>query len=87
MVRHIDISDAELRKRIRQREILTGGNVKLKIYGNLNCLSGKRMRRENRIFFSTVHEAIKNGFRPCGYCLRAEYKNWKKGIHQGLTGR
>ena len=82
MVRHIDIRDSELRKRIRQREILTGGNIKAKIYGKLNCQSGKRMKRENRIFFRSGNEAIKNGFRPCGQCLRSEYKNWKKGIIQ-----
>ena len=80
MVRHRDINDTELRKRIRQREILTGGNINGKIYGNLNCQSGKRMKRENRIFFGSVNEAIENGFRPCGHCLRTEYKNWKQGM-------
>ena len=80
MIRHIDIADAELRIRIRKGKILSGGNIKLKIYGKLNCQSGKRMKRENRIFFSSVKEAIENGFRPCGHCLKGEYKNWKQEI-------
>jgi nitrate reductase beta subunit len=79
MIRHSEISDTELRRRIRQREILTGGNIKLKIYGKLNCQSGNRMKRENRIFFNSVKEALENGFRPCGHCLKAEYINWKQG--------
>jgi methylphosphotriester-DNA--protein-cysteine methyltransferase len=80
MIRHNEISDAELKKRIRQGKILIGGNIKLKIYGKLNCQSGKRMKRENRIFFKSVREATKNGFRPCGHCLKGEYKNWRQGI-------
>lgn len=80
MIRHIDIENAELRRQIRQRNILIGGNVKLKIYGKLDCQSGKRMKRENRIFFNSVSETIENGFRPCGHCLKTEYKNWKLGI-------
>lgn len=80
MIRHGDMSDSELRRQIKHKEILTGGNIKLKIYGKLNCPSGKRMKRENRIFFSSVKEAVKNGFRPCGHCLKADYKNWKQGI-------
>ena len=80
MIRHIAINDTELRRRIKQRKILMGGNINLKIYGKLSCRSGKRMKRENRIFFSSVKEAIDNGFRPCGHCLKAEFKNWKRGI-------
>jgi methylphosphotriester-DNA--protein-cysteine methyltransferase len=80
VIRHLNIEDAELRRQIRQRKILIGGNVKLKIYGKLDCQSGKRMKRENRIFFNSVSEAIDNGFRPCGHCLKTEYKNWVLGI-------
>jgi len=78
MIRHIDITDAELRSRIRQRKIVVGGNIKLKVYGKLNCQSGKRMKRENRTFFRSVDEAIKNGFRPCGHCLKGVYELWKR---------
>jgi len=76
MIRHNEITDRELRKRIRQNEIFFGGNIKVKIYGRLNCKSGKRMRKENRIFCSDT-EAINNGFRPCGHCMKSDYEKWK----------
>ena len=59
-------------------QIKLGGNKKLKIYGKLNCASGKRMKIENRVFFKNEEEAIAFGYRPCGNCLTAEYKIWKK---------
>jgi len=46
----------------------------------LNCKSGKRMKKENRVFFSTENEAIKSNFRPCGHCMKTEYKKWKNGF-------
>jgi len=78
MILHKEISDAELRKRIREKEVSAAGNIKLKIYGKLNCRSGKRMKRENRVFFKNIQEAIHNGFRPCGHCLRNEYNKYLK---------
>ncbi len=79
MILHIDISDIFLRKKIQQKNILFGGNRKLKIYGTLQCKSGKRMKRENRVFFSSEQKAKNNGFRPCGHCMRNDYKIWKNG--------
>lgn len=79
MIKHIDISNQDVRKLIRHTQIGLGGNRKLKIYGLLNCASGKRMKRENRVFFTGLNEAINKGYRPCGNCLRAEYKEWKNG--------
>ncbi len=76
MIKHLDIKDSDLRRKIKQKEILFGGNRKLKIYGTLQCKSGKRMKRENRIFFVSESQAIKNGFRPCGHCLKKAYKKW-----------
>jgi methylphosphotriester-DNA--protein-cysteine methyltransferase len=35
------------------------------------------MKKENRIFFISEEEAIRQGFRPCGHCMRQEYKKWK----------
>ena len=80
MIKHKNISDSELRSKIKNQEIRFGGNKKLKIYGLLSCKSGKRMKRENRVFFSSEQEAIENDFRPCGHCMKNEYKNWKNGI-------
>ncbi|WP_312513766.1 Ada metal-binding domain-containing protein [Chryseobacterium culicis] len=76
------ISGENLRSKIHSKEIVFGGNKKLKIYGLLNCRSGKRMKRENRVFFIDEIEALENKFRPCGHCMREAYKKWKNFIHQ-----
>ncbi|WP_072317684.1 Ada metal-binding domain-containing protein [Sinomicrobium oceani] len=78
MIRHSEISDIDLRSKIKQQKICFGGNRKLKIYGTLSCTSGKKMKRENRIFFLSEKEAKENGFRPCGHCFREKYQRWKK---------
>jgi methylphosphotriester-DNA--protein-cysteine methyltransferase len=80
MILHSAISDAGLRNKIRGKKIRFGGNRKLKIYGTLQCNSGKKMKRENRVFFSTENEAIQNGYRPCGHCMKQEYKIWRGGL-------
>ncbi|HEV8513084.1 MAG TPA: Ada metal-binding domain-containing protein [Cyclobacteriaceae bacterium] len=46
------------------------GNAKLKIYRTLSCHSGKRMKKENRVFFESEAEAISLGFRPCRNCMK-----------------
>lgn len=74
MLRHIEISDAEIRKQVKQIEIIFGGNLSLKIYGKLNYHSGKKMKKQNRVFFGSEKEAIKMGFRPCGNCMNKKYK-------------
>ncbi|RYG49355.1 MAG: metal-binding protein [Chitinophagaceae bacterium] len=79
MILHTDISDSDLRSKIRNKEILVGGNKNLKIYGTLRCMSGQRMKRENRIFFRSETEADNNGYRPCGNCMKAAYKKWRIG--------
>ncbi|REC61549.1 metal-binding protein [Chryseobacterium pennae] len=77
MILHSQFSASELRSKIRKQEIRLGGNKKLKIYGLLSCASGKRMKRENRIFFTNEEEALQNGFRPCGHCMKEKYQQWK----------
>ncbi|WP_433895858.1 Ada metal-binding domain-containing protein [Sphingobacterium mizutaii] len=77
MIRHSKISDRDLYHKLRQNKICFGGNLKLKIYGTLSCKSGKRMKRENRVFFKSESEAIENGFRPCGHCMKGKYQKWK----------
>jgi len=57
-------------KLIRQGKIKFAGNAKLKIYGTLNCYSGKRIKKENRVFFKSEVEAISLGFRPCKNCMK-----------------
>lgn len=39
-----------------------------KIFGRLNCKSGLRMKKENRVFFLTYQDAIDSGYRPCKNC-------------------
>ena len=39
-----------------------------KIFGRLDCKSGMRMKKENRVFFRTWDDAIAVGFRPCKNC-------------------
>lgn len=77
MILHSEISDSDLHYKLKHREICFGGNRKLKIFGTLLCASGKKMKRENRVFFSSEKEAIANGFRPCGHCLKEKYQKWK----------
>ncbi|MEI1280166.1 Ada metal-binding domain-containing protein [Leptospira venezuelensis] len=79
MFLHLELQPQELRSLIRKRKLDFAGNLKLKIYGTLSCESGKRMKKENRIFFSSEKEAISLGFRPCGHCLKEKYKVWKHG--------
>lgn len=74
---HSEITETNLRNQIKQKETCFGGNRKLKIYGTLHCKSGKRMKKENRAFFVSEREAIKNGFRPCGNCMKVKYQKWK----------
>lgn len=76
MVRHINIDQKELRWKIKEKKICFAGNSKLKIYGTLQCKSGKRMKQSNRVFFASENEAIKNNFRPCGNCMKTAYKKW-----------
>ncbi len=79
MILHQIVSDSEVRSKIRRYEILFGGNKRLKIYGNLQCTSGKKIKRTNRLFFSTEKQAHEMGYRPCGHCMKSEYKKWKDG--------
>lgn len=79
MIEHNEIIPVILRSRIRKNEITLAGNRKLKIYGLLSCISGKKMKDENRVFFESEITALQNGFRPCGHCMKEKYQNWKDG--------
>ncbi len=86
MINHIEISGYELRGKIRREKIRLAGNKKLRIFGLLNCGSGKRMKASNRAFFATTEEAIKHRYRPCGHCMRDEYLRWKNFSDSGTRG-
>jgi hypothetical protein len=76
MIRHADLTGAELFSLMRCGAITLGGNGRLRIYGRLDCASGKRLKRQNRVFFSNENEAIRAGYRPCGHCLKQAYRAW-----------
>jgi hypothetical protein len=71
MWRHNELSQP-LFKLIRKGEIKFAGNSKLKIYGSLRCHSGKRMKKENRVFFENETEATSKGYRPCKNCMKLD---------------
>ena len=77
MILHISLSDIKLKSLIKKGEITFGGNKQLKIYGILKCQSGKRMQKENRVFFLSEKEAIYFGYRPCAHCMKEKYQKWK----------
>jgi len=77
MIRHDALDDDDLRRLIAAGQIRYGGNRHLRIYGRLDCASGKRMTRASRVFFRDEASARAAGFRPCGHCLRRAYAAWK----------
>jgi methylphosphotriester-DNA--protein-cysteine methyltransferase len=79
LIKHNAITAVILMSRIRKKEIILAGNANLKIYGSLSCRSGKRMKKENRVFFESENNALENGYRPCGHCMKEKYKNWING--------
>jgi methylphosphotriester-DNA--protein-cysteine methyltransferase len=74
MWKHAELNQS-LFNLIRKKRITFAGNAKLKIYGTLSCHSGKRMKKENRVFFENEIEAISSGFRPCGNCMKKTHIN------------
>jgi hypothetical protein len=83
MILHTDMGKTafgrsrQLKKLLDSGAIKLAGNRKLKIYGTLNCSSGKRIKTENRLFFESETEAINAGYRPCGHCMKEAYQKWK----------
>ncbi len=77
MTLHNQLSSQALSKLLKNGTIAHAGNQKLKIYGLLTCSSGKRMKKENRVFFKNETEAVELGFRPCGHCLHSKYIDWR----------
>lgn len=84
MIRHVDLGatsfarSRQLFALISNGKVTLSGNARLKIYGQLNCRSGKRMKVDNRVFFADETAARQLGFRPCGHCMREEYERWKE---------
>jgi hypothetical protein len=87
MIKHLELGDMaftrgrRLKQLLDTKQIRLGGNTRLKIYGTMSCQSGKRMKPENRVFFSSEVEAISLGYRPCGHCMVQQYRRWKNSQH------
>ena len=60
-----------------------GGHRRTRVYGRLDCpvalsLIARRFDvRRHRVFFADEATAIAAGYRPCGGCMREEYRRWK----------
>jgi methylphosphotriester-DNA--protein-cysteine methyltransferase len=84
MITHLSLGNTSFKRSrhlhalIKNGQVILGGNSKLKIYGSLQCKSGKRMKVINRVFFATEEEAIAAGYRPCGHCMKNKYNEWNK---------
>lgn len=71
---------------------LLGGNGHAKIYGRLDCPSAVRAVKagdtyqKHRVFFENEATAMACGYRPCGNCMKAEYKAWKAASESGKSG-
>jgi len=90
MIKHTDFANneegrSELRALINDGKIAFGGNMCLKIYETLKCKSGKRMKRENRVFFSSERETIDAESRPCGHCMKEKYFKWREHKNDNST--
>lgn len=54
------------------------GHRSLKIFGRLDCWSGKKMFHENRVFFATLRDAVLLGYRPCRNCRPLEEQDFEQ---------
>ena len=44
------------------------GYKRLRIFGRLDCASGILMKKENRVFFHSLEDAVRCNYRPCQSC-------------------
>ncbi|MBB5212558.1 Ada metal-binding domain-containing protein [Microbulbifer hydrolyticus] len=83
-------SDGEVYESAEKGQL--GGNSREKIYGTLDCTAannalGNNIYENYRVFFANESVAIAAGYRPCGRCLKSEYKKWKESQeHPELQG-
>jgi hypothetical protein len=84
---HENLSNKHLKLLIKKGSLTLGGNKKLKIFGLLTCASGKRMKKENRVFFVNELEAWENNYRPCGHCMRRENRKFRDNLSKNQVER
>jgi hypothetical protein len=60
-----------------------GGHRRTRVYGRLDCPVALSLIRRGfdvrptRVFFADEATAVAAGYRPCGACMREEYRRWK----------
>ena len=52
-----------------------------KIFGKLDCKFGMRMKKENRVFFQTLEDAVNESYRPCKKCRPIEEEDFARIRH------
>lgn len=52
-----------------------------KIFGRLDCKTGMRMKKENRVFFHSLEDAVLEGYRPCMNCRPMDEDDFKAVKH------
>lgn len=58
------------------------GNKIYRIFGRLDCGTGKKlMAKENRIFFYSLEDAVKEGYRPCKNCKPMNEEDFERIKH------
>jgi hypothetical protein len=64
-----------------------GGHRRTRVYGRLDCPAALSLIaqgfdvRRHRVFFADERGAVAAAYRPCGACMREEYRSWKSGFH------
>lgn len=75
--------DAQRRPFPSPRPGTLGGNGRARIYGRLDCpaalaaIARGGPYARHRVFFADEAAALAAGYRPCGRCMREEYRLWK----------
>jgi methylphosphotriester-DNA--protein-cysteine methyltransferase len=64
-----------------------GGHRRTKVYGRLDCPTALRWIAkghyvQHRVFFADEDAARAAGYRPCGHCLRPQYRQWLEATRQ-----
>jgi hypothetical protein len=76
---HSQLTTGQIKNLILTGKILFGGNTRLKIYGTLSCASGKRMKKQHRVFFSNEGEAKRLGLELADIaCEKSIYSGLRK---------
>ena len=62
----------------RARPAAYAGVRTMKIFGRLDCGSGRRALTKNRVFFRSYEDAVAAGYRPCRNCHPVPGLTWQE---------